>query len=81
MRESIGAEGVAQPVVIHHSGEHPEGVMLAQGHHRVASATVANPEQLVPVKHYGPDYQFKEAVHEREYVKYGGLASLRSEPF
>lgn len=53
MYESIKKHGVLEPVDIIH---HPEkGMMLGEGHHRVASAMDINPNMKIPVKHKTPE--------------------------
>jgi hypothetical protein len=49
MHESIKKIGVQQPVEIIHDAK--KGPMLAEGHHRIASAMDTNPNMLVPVTH------------------------------
>lgn len=48
LAQDIAASGVKEPVQL----EHYDGkTVLADGHHRVASAYAANPSMLVPVAH------------------------------
>jgi hypothetical protein len=47
--DSIKEHGVKEPVDIIH---HPEkGMMLGEGHHRVAAAMDINPKMKIPVRH------------------------------
>lgn len=49
MYKSIKKIGVQEPVELIH---HPKrGMMLSEGHHRIASAMDVNPQMIVPVTH------------------------------
>ena len=52
--DSVGRQGIKQPVAIRHWADRP-GPQLANGHHRVAAAYDQNPDMLVPVVHYDID--------------------------
>jgi hypothetical protein len=52
MHKSIKKIGVQEPVELIHDPK--RGMMLGEGHHRIASAMDANPSMIVPVKHTEP---------------------------
>ena len=51
LHKDIKANGVKEPVIIDHTdSDYPEG-MIAQGHHRIASAVNINPNMPIKVEH------------------------------
>lgn len=66
LAETVGFEGVHEPVNVYHRGEIGSTPMIANGHHRIAAAATYNPNSMIPVSHYGAPDSFHKAVWDKQ---------------
>ena len=64
LEESIKERGVEEPVSITHIKQFPHK-MIADGHHRIATAHSINPNMEIPVKHHASTYWDKEYLEPK----------------